>query len=235
MLIATGALDPVYSRSEQARIAGTLPKAQFVLFPRGGVMPIGDNFAGCGSQIMLAFLAAPEAPVDAACARAAQAEPFLTAYHRTSAPGQLLVAASLGHYPIGAGMLLAAVLAGAIAMPAWWLVRALRRRSAPGTAVVPRAQLLAWLAALLAIAGCAGFAAIVWDWAGTHSRALPAGVPNSVMAAVGVAVIAAVMALVAIGALWRWRDARPAGPGSVLAAGLALVVIGTAIWLAALL
>ena len=234
VLVADGAFDPVNSVAHTRRFAASFPKGQFVLFANGGVTPLLDEFASCGGEIVRGFFDSPETPVDDRCARDARAMPFLTSYHRTSAPGMLLSGVSRGSYPVPSLVLLAGLAVGFVALPLVWL----SRRVWPAARVHPGArcpELLAWIGALLAVAACVSLALILRAWAIDHLQALPAAVPITVFASAGLAALGMVFALAAL--LMIWRRGAPVGgwASDLIAACLTLLTIGVTIRLVVLL
>ena len=234
VLVADGVFDPVNSVADTRRFAASFPKGQIVLFANGGVTPLLDEFANCGGEIVRAFFDSPGTSVDDRCARKARAMPFLTSYHRTSAPGALLSAASRGTYPIPSLVLLAGLAVGFVVLPLVWLSRRAwtATRVHPG---VPRPELLAWVGASLTVAACVSLALILRAWAVDHLQALPAAVPMTVFASAGLAALGMVFALVAL--LRIRRRGAPVGglTSDLMAACLSLLTIGVAVRLVALL
>ena len=78
VLVFVGGRDSITPPAYARRAVQRMPHAQLVELPWSGHLPIGLAHLECLDQIELAFLAHPEAPVDASCVAAMAPPPFAT-------------------------------------------------------------------------------------------------------------------------------------------------------------
>ena len=230
VLVTDGFLSPLQRPHVSKMVANQFPAGQYILFAHGGVIPLLAELDGCGGEILAEFLAEPGRPVASKCAVNDPAPDFLTDYRRTGKPGLLLMNFQSGKYPILPVALLLGVAVAFIAMPSRWVIKRFRRRSQASIAVVPRAELVGWIAILLSVVALAIFAFTVMGWVEEHPAAVPAGLPSSILGSLAVAVLAGLVALLSL--LFTWRARKHITTASfILIIGCAFGTFATLLWI----
>lgn len=224
VLIADGRLDPVGTFEAAQALAAGFPNGQMVLFPYAGVAPL-QNEGACGVDLLLGFLADPMAPLDTRCVQARTPPVFLTEYRRTSVPGQWLIGASYGSYPMLPILVVLSLAIPFLVLPVVWIVRK-RRGTSVGGKSIPRAELTALIADAIALGALVHLGWTLVAWAGEHTIALPAAVPSSVVVSAGIAGVACLVALAALALAIKRLPAPERGTSVVLAGYSAAACVG---------
>ncbi len=229
ILIAAGLADPITPPHYSKSIMPTLPNAKYVEFPHTGHGALLTHLDGCGGEILAAFLKAPEAPLEIACAATIPAPDFLTRVHRTQGPYNVARGLQAGKYPL---LPIIAALGLVITLIGFPLGSAARLVDKSPTRTVRGARKAAWLGAALSLAG---LGTVIWYSVQTvteHSMAFPIGVLPA--AAIGGWLSLAGALLTLIGAVRMLRHRQFGQPGIGTMTGIiltALFATGLAIYL----
>lgn len=220
-LVLAGDWDPITPPAHGELTASTLGHVQRFLFPYVGH---GAHFSGeCGAQLVARFIDDPSTPLDGRCAALIEAPRFVTEVVRS--PGVYWWAKDLFAAPRPTAQVgfaaLALVMASAFAgWPLAALTRRLRRSALPPGA---RTRVLAWLAAVGALAFWGGLASVVARVVQETPLLLTIGLPASARSLFALPSIAAAFAL--LGAISWLADSRSAGASRFARSYAALVLI----------
>lgn len=180
-LVAAGEFDPITPPHHGRHVAAALPRSQFFEAPGVGH---GALRSPCARGLVVAFLNAPEAPIDASCIDDMPGAAFVTDLY--IAPGVTTAVTRFTAGPAAAHIAWASItlllLASAIiAWPGAALVRRLRKRPATAAERDGRqlAFPLAFLTGLSAIGFASGLALVVRDTAADNPFMLAFGVPET--------------------------------------------------------
>lgn len=227
ILIAAGTVDPITPPSYGQAILPGLSNAQYVEFPYTGHGALLSHSAGCGGAMWVAFVADPIAALDTRCLATIEAPHFLTRRLDTKAPYVLARDLQAGQYPwfaLGlAGMLLAALLI----FPLGWAARRIQTSPVQDLA---GARAIAWLGALLSLAGFGWAVRQILATTTGHPMALPLGVLPSTGWSVWLALIGTGLSGFAIyraartGAIGRHRIGTALGLGLVCLASFGMLI-----------
>jgi pimeloyl-ACP methyl ester carboxylesterase len=173
ILVAAGTIDPITPPNYSQSIMSDLANGQYVEFPYTGHGALFSNSPGCGQEIWLAFVKDPMAPVDTACIANMDAPDFLTRLIETKGPYGFARDLQSRNYPHGVIALAVGLLMTLLMFPLGWAARKIQ-----GTAPVSfdGARPLAWLGALVSLAGLGWAIQQILGTATNHAMALPIGV-----------------------------------------------------------
>ena len=176
ILVAAGTIDPITPPNYSQSIMSDLANGQYVEFPYTGHGALISNSPGCGQEIWLAFVRDPMAPVDTACIANMDAPDFLTRLIETKGPYRFARNLQSGNYPHGVIALAVGLLLTLLMFPLGWAARKIQ-----GTAPVSfaGARPMAWLGALMSLAGLGWAIRQILGTATNHAMALPIGVVPS--------------------------------------------------------
>ncbi|MEM1106469.1 MAG: alpha/beta fold hydrolase [Pseudomonadota bacterium] len=225
-LVVTGAVDPITPPYYADVLMEGLTGAQRVDFPNTGHGGLSSNWEACGRDLLIAFLKAPDAPLDARCADETPPPDFLVGLRETKQPFRFARRLQSGTYPLVAG----GAAGGLAVLVAGFLLAPIARRvDGRPSGDYGRARLLASLGALASLGGIALGVQTILSTGLNHSASLVIGVPGGVAWAGWLGVAGCALCLVA---LWRmaarWRSGQALG--TRLALLLAPVLAATALW-----
>jgi pimeloyl-ACP methyl ester carboxylesterase len=177
-LVAAGEFDPVTPPRHGRHVAAALPRARYIEVRGAGH---GALWTECSRAIAVAFIDAPDGPLDTACVDELPGVTFIT--NLRIAPGFSAAALTLAQGPstvlilwVGATLLLLA--SGPITWPTTALVRKLRGRTTPSTAGSVVARTIAVLTAACALGLVVALALVVRDVAARNPFILGFGLPG---------------------------------------------------------
>ncbi|MEL6569093.1 MAG: alpha/beta fold hydrolase [Pseudomonadota bacterium] len=216
-LVVTGAIDPITPPYYADIVMEGLPNAQRVDFPNTGHGGLISNWTACGQDLLVAFLTAPEATLDASCAAETPAPDFLVNLRETKAPYRFGRDVQAGNYPV---MTLA--MAGGLLtiMLAFMATPIARRLDGNPSADYGRARLLAWFGGALSLGALILAIQTVLDTGQYNPASLVVGVPTSIAWAGWLGLIGLILSLVAI-----WRMFSAGDGAQTLGTRLALALV----------
>ncbi len=173
ILVAAGTVDPITPPNYSRSIMSGLPNAQYVEFPYTGHGALFSNSPGCGQDLWVAFVKDPMAPLDTSCIADVQAPQFLTRLKETKGPYHFARGLQSGNYPNLIIALAVGLLIALLMFPLGWMARKIQ-----GTAPVSfdQARPIAWLGALVSLAGLGWAIKQILNTATNHAMSLPIGV-----------------------------------------------------------
>ncbi|MEM7460063.1 MAG: alpha/beta hydrolase [Pseudomonadota bacterium] len=205
ILVAAGTVDPITPPNYSQSIMSDLANGQYVEFPYTGHGALFSNSPGCGQDIWLAFVKDPMAPLDTSCISEVQAPRFLTRLKETKGPYHFALGLQAGNYPNLIIALAVSLLIALVMFPLGWMARKVQ-----GTVSISfeHARPIAWIGALVSLAGLGWAIHKILSTATNHPMALPVGVIPSAGWAFWLALIGFVLTAFAL-----YRGIRSAGFG----------------------
>lgn len=216
-LLLSGAIDPVTPPASTRAVAAALSRAQVIEVPYTGHHVIGhlNRFApGCGTELLGAFIADPNAPAELPCSAAIRPPDFVTRLRVTPRPSRLLLRVLEGYRPVLPAAALLGLLFAAAAFPLAAVGRRLDGRRTDRQ--LTRVRLLAWGGAALSVAGTLVMVAAAADTFRNHQLAIGVGWPPWIALAGWVAFAGVVLSAAAVVFYLRleWTRSRVVGTGA---------------------
>ena len=173
ILVAAGTVDPVTPPYYGQAILPGRSNAQYVELPYTGHGALFSHSRGCGVELWVAFVTNPEVELDTSCIASIRAPDFVTQLIETKAPYYLARGIQAGSYPT---TILA--IAGLQVLSLGELQHGWAARKVQGSDAVSLdlGRPLAWLGALVSLAGLGWAISHILGTGTNHPMALPIGV-----------------------------------------------------------